>query len=115
MRRLAAPLFILAAAGFAATSASAAAPGRGVAPAASAGVKAGAVVRDSQGDAVGQLESVVTDAEGRAVQVVVRSRVLAGARTQLRAVPISSLRPSGDGYALPLRKNEFELLPVLKR
>ncbi len=115
MRRLGAPLLILAAAGLAAASALAAAPARGVAPAAAAGVRAGAVVRDSQGDAIGQIESVVTDAQGRAVQVVVRSRVLAGARTQLRAVPVSSLRPSGDGYALPLRRNEFELLPVLKR
>ncbi len=115
MRRLGAPLLILALAALASAPSLAAGPARGVAPASDAGVRAGALVRDAQGDALGQIESVVTDAQGRAVQVVIRSRVLAGARTQLRAVPITSLRRSGEGYALPLRKNEFELLPVYKR
>lgn len=82
---------------------------------ASAAQTPGATVRDSRGEVLGKIERVVTDSAGRPAQVVVRSRTTGGARSELRALPASTLRPSSDGYATPLRKREFEILPVLKR
>jgi hypothetical protein len=72
----------------------------------------GAVVRDARGEVLGRIETVVTDATGRPVQVLVRSRTTAGMRSELRALPASSLRPTRDGVSTPLRKSEFEVLPT---
>lgn len=74
----------------------------------------GAPVRGAGGEAFGRVESIVRDATGRPVQVVVRSRGLAGVRAQSRAVPIESLRPDGSGWVLPLRRSEFQLLPAAR-
>ena len=75
----------------------------------------GAPVRDAAGDQLGRVESVIKDAGGEPVQVVVRTRGVGGVRAQSRAVPFSSLRPEGGGFVLPLRRAEFDLLPAVKR
>lgn len=90
--------------------------------AAAAGVSAqdatpapGALVRDARGEPLGRVEAVVADADGRPVQVIVRSRGFGRVRSQARALPFGSLRPTGDGFITPLRKSEFELLPPTRR
>lgn len=76
----------------------------------------GALVRDAQGEVLGRIETIVTDAQGRPVQAVVRSRGVPGVvGGQARALPVSSLRPNGDGFTAPLRRAEFQLLPASKR
>ena len=74
----------------------------------------GAPVRDASGDLLGRIEAVVTEG-GRPVQVVVRTRGRTGVGARSRAVPVDSLRPDGSGWALPLRRSEFDLLPPLAR
>lgn len=75
----------------------------------------GAVVRDSRGEVLGRVEAVVKDKAGRPVQVTIRSRTTAGMRSELRALPASSLQPTRDGFSTPLRKAEFEALPSGRR
>ncbi len=94
----------------------AASGGAGWGAAAQARVPAsGDIVRDSRGEVLGRIESVVADSAGRPVQVRVRSRTTAGMRSEVRALPASSLRPSRDGFSTPLRKAEFEVLPPARR
>ncbi|MBW3558498.1 MAG: hypothetical protein KY446_04025 [Proteobacteria bacterium] len=74
----------------------------------------GAPVRGANGEVLGRIESVTRDSAGQPVQVVVRTRGLTGVRAQSRAVPITSLRPDGSGWVLPLRRAEFNLLPQVR-
>lgn len=75
----------------------------------------GAPVRDASGASLGRIEAVITDANGRPVQVVVRTRGVAGVRSRSRAVPVESLRADGGGFVTPLRRAEFDLLPPVRR
>lgn len=74
----------------------------------------GAPVRGLGGEVFGRVEAIVRDGSGRPVQVVVRSRGIAGVRAQSRAVPVASLRPDGSGWMIPLRRSEFQLLPTMR-
>ena len=78
------------------------------------GVEVGAEVRAADGAVLGRVESVVADSAGQPQQVLVRTRGLGGAAGQVKSLPISSLRPASGGYAVALKKSEFELLPAVK-
>lgn len=77
-------------------------------------INVGAPVVDARGALLGRVETVIVDG-GRARQVLVRTPGLAGARTQLKSLPVAGLRPNGAGYRVSLRKSEFEALPALNR
>ena len=77
-------------------------------------VEVGAEVRAADGAVLGRVEGVVADGAGQPQQVLVRTRGLGGAAAQLKSLPISSLRPESGGYAVALKKSEFELLPAVK-
>ena len=74
----------------------------------------GAPVRGAGGEMLGRVESITRDSSGRPVQVVVRTRGLGEVRARSRAVPLASLRPEGTGWVVPLRRSEFNLLPVAR-
>jgi hypothetical protein len=62
-------------------------------------------LKDPQGAILGQIERVISDADGRPRQVLVRvARVL-------RALPIDALTASGDAYVTVLSRAELEALP----
>jgi hypothetical protein len=77
-------------------------------------INVGAPVVDARGDLLGRVETVIVD-DGQARQVLVRTPGLAGARTQLKSLPVAGLRPNGAGYRVSLRKAEFDALPSLDR
>jgi hypothetical protein len=65
----------------------------------------GAKVVDSKGKPVGTVEKVITEADGRPVQVMVRvDRIL-------RTLPVDALAPSGNAYASVLSRAEITALP----
>lgn len=65
----------------------------------------GQKLKDSKGAVVGEVEKIITDADGRPRQILVRvTRIL-------RALPLDSLVRSGDGYATVLSRAELEALP----
>ena len=91
----------------------------GAAPAAArqdgaSGVTVGEEVRGSDGSTLGRIEQVVSDPQGRPQQVLVRTRGLGGVASQMKSLPISTLRAAPGGYVVALRKSEFELLPAVK-
>jgi hypothetical protein len=90
-------------------------PWGGAALAQAAQPAAGAVVRDAAGEVLGRIESVTLDNTGRPVQVVVRTQGLARVRPQSRALPIDVLKPERDGWSVPLKRAEFDLLPKLAK
>jgi hypothetical protein len=71
----------------------------------------GASVVDSAGAALGRIEKVIVDSEGRPQQVLIRTE---GGRSQLKSLPVASLRPRQSGFSVPLRKAEFDLLPAVR-
>ena len=77
-------------------------------------IAVGTTVIDAEGAPLGQVEALVRDAEGRPQQVLIRTGG-PGPRAQLKSLPISSLRPRDGGFAAPLRKAEFDLLPTVQR
>jgi len=106
MRRF---LMVFAAAGLALWAAGAAAQ-----PRADAAVEVGAEVRGADGSVLGRIERVVSDPAGQPQQVLVRTRGAGGVAAQVKSLPISSLRPGQGGYAVALRRSEFDLLPALR-
>ena len=83
-------------------------------PRPAAAVEVGAEVRSADGDVLGRIEQVVADPAGQPQQVLVRTRGMGGVTAQVKSLPISSLRPDPRGYAVALKKSEFELLPALR-
>ena len=78
-------------------------------------IEVGATVHDSQGEVLGRIESVVTDPDGRPRQVQVRTPGLAGVGDRVKTLSVRSLRPRPGGYAVALRKEEFNALPTVDR
>ncbi len=72
----------------------------------------GRTVRDAKGVVLGQIDKVVLGGDGRPAQVLVRpiGRPTAG----VRSLAVAGLTPSGDGYATPLTKAEFEAMPTVE-
>jgi len=68
--------------------------------------RVGQKLRDEKGSALGEIEKVVSDANGRQRQVLVR---VAGV---LRPLPLDSLTRSGDAYVTVLSRAELEALPA---
>ena len=65
----------------------------------------GQKVTDAQGAALGQIEKIISDAQGRPRQVLVSvARVL-------RVLPLDALTPAGDAYVTVLTREELESLP----
>ncbi len=66
----------------------------------------GQKLKDAGGVTLGQIEKIISDADGRPRQVLVRvTRVL-------RVLPIDALTRSGDGYVTVLTRAELEALPA---
>jgi hypothetical protein len=68
--------------------------------------RAGEKLKDAKGAVLGQIERVVSDADGHPRQVLVRvARVL-------HVLPIEALTRSGDAYVTVLSRAELEALPA---
>ena len=78
-------------------------------------VTVGATVYDAAGAPLGRIESLITDAEGRPQQALIRAAGGSAVRSRLKSLPLSSLKPRPEGYAVSLRKSEFDLLPAVER
>jgi hypothetical protein len=78
-------------------------------------VEIGAAVHDSEGQVLGRIESVVSDPDGRPRQVLVRTPGVAGVGEKVKTLPVRALRPRPGGYAVALRKAEFNALPSTDR
>ena len=78
-------------------------------------VAVGAPVYDAAGAQLGRVEAVVSDSQGRPQQVLVRGGVGVPGRSQLKSLPISSLRPRQDGFGVGLRRSEFDALPSVEK
>lgn len=66
----------------------------------------GQKLKDAKGATLGQIEKIISDADGRPRQVLVRvTRVL-------RVLPIDALTRSGDAYVTVLSRAELEALPA---
>ena len=73
---------------------------------AAAAPQPGQKLKDSQGATLGQIEKVITNADGRPRQALVRvARVL-------RVLPVDALTRSGDAYVTVLTRAELESLPA---
>lgn len=74
-------------------------------PSGTAAPTVGAEVRDDKGKPVGKIEKIISGADGRPKQALVRvERVL-------RALPIEALQRSGDAYVAVLSRAEIAALP----
>jgi hypothetical protein len=78
-------------------------------------IEVGAIVHGSQGEVLGRVESVVTAPDGRPLQVQVRTPGVAGVGERVKTLSVRSLRPRPGGYAVALRKAEFDALPSVDR
>lgn len=72
----------------------------------------GRAVKDAKGQDLGHVAQVITDAQGRPVQVLVqpRGRLPVG----LKSLPVASLTLEGDALRTPLLKAEFEAMPTVE-
>ncbi len=75
----------------------------------------GAPVYDASGAQLGRVETVVADSQGRPQQVLVRTGSGVPGRSQLKSLPISTLKPRQDGFGVSLRRAEFDALPSVER
>ena len=72
----------------------------------------GATVFDVAGAPLGVIDTVIRDTRGAPQQVLVRT---GGLRSQVKSLPVSSLRPREGGFGVSLRRSEFDLLPAVQR
>lgn len=66
----------------------------------------GATVKDKAGVPIGVVERVVSGADGRPYQVLIRQGAV------LRPLLVEALSAKGGGYVTVLSKAEFEILPA---
>ena len=79
------------------------------------GVAVGAGVVDARGAVLGRVEAILPDDAGQPRQVLVRTPRRGRTPSQLKSLPVSSLRTHEGGYATVLLKAEFDLLPPVER